>query len=442
MSLVAETPTDSESDAMTAPSTPPTPRPTPGPTPGRLAGAREVLAVPNVGSFLWWQGWGQAADAAVALGLTQVVLAVLEPDETPGALAAVLAISAIPLALGPIAGAIADRWDRRRTLVVANVVRTVGAGLAVVTAVTDIRIAGYLAAALLLATARVVYTIRAAALPVLVPSRLLVGADAGALLAGMIAGGIGGGIAIVFVDGAPDWVLAGAAGGYLASAIGFTRYRGDLGRGLEAGDGDEAHSFSPRAVWFDLRSRGVEAAGRALAFTASHRAIVGACFAAFVLAANEELDLEATGYAAAVAISTIGLFIGTVTAPLAVDRLGRSRLAIAAFAFAAVVAGTVAAANPIVIAGLGVSLLSFSFQNLRVAADAAVQLAVPERSVGRVFSIYDTLYNLAFVSGALLAIAFVGTAAQERERWVFAIGCGCYAIAAVVVRITERRRPW
>ena len=53
---------------------------------------------------------------------------------------------------------------------------------------------------------------------------------------------------------------------------------------------------------------------------------------------------------------------------------------------------------------IALGLTGFSFQLLKVLADAMVGGASPDAVRGRVFSLYDVLYNVAFVLAGLLMI--------------------------------------
>lgn len=398
---------------------------------------RHLLRRPQVAHFLAWLALGQIADVAVALGLTQALVAQLEPDGTPAALAGVLAVASLPFALGPLAGIAADHWDRRHLLVLANLVRGGASTLAVVAVIVEQRSLGYLSVAVLLGAARLVYTIRGSALPHLVARRELVVGESLVLVVGMAAGAVGGVGAGLAVRWSPEAVLVVSALLYLAAAAGFARARSDLGGGDGVrADGAGVAEMAQRV----LRSLSERSTRLAVSLTSTHRALLGTGFAAFVLVADARLDVDATGYAAAVALVAGGAVTGTVTAPWVLGRLGRSGLAVASLALAggalAAFAGT---PRTVAIGAVAIGVVSFAFQNLRVVADATVQSVVADEVLARVFSVYDALYNLAFLGGALIGIAvheLVSPAAA------FAATAGSYVLVALLHVAVARRRPW
>jgi MFS family permease len=137
-------------------------------------------------------------------GLASFVLFSPERQSTPGAVAASFAILLLPYSLlGPFVGVFIDRWSRRQTLVLANVVR---AALAIgVAAVLAASVSGWrlgLAALVIIAVNRFVLTALSAALPSTVPGHQLVTANAFAPTLGTFALVVGGGLAAVHYGGA------------------------------------------------------------------------------------------------------------------------------------------------------------------------------------------------------------------------------------------------
>ena len=153
---------------------------------------------PNFRRLLGTRLLGQAGDGALQTGLASFVLFSPERQSTPGAVAASFAILLLPYSLlGPFVGVFIDRWSRRQTLVLANVVR---AALAVgVAAVLAASVSGWrlgLAALVVIAVNRFVLTALSAALPSSVPGHQLVTANAFAPTLGTFALVVGGGLAL------------------------------------------------------------------------------------------------------------------------------------------------------------------------------------------------------------------------------------------------------
>src|ERR687893_1800519 len=93
--------------------------------PDRL-GVRRLLGTRGFGRLLSSRFAAQWGDGVFQAGLGGAVLFNPERQADPIAVAAGLAVLLLPYSLvGPFAGALLDRWDRRRVLLVANLVRAV-----------------------------------------------------------------------------------------------------------------------------------------------------------------------------------------------------------------------------------------------------------------------------------------------------------------------------
>ena len=140
-----------------------------------------------------------------------------EREADPLAVAAGLAVILLPYSLvGPFAGALLDRWDRRRVLLVANLLRAVLT--LVVAAIVFAGVAGaplYLAALAVAGVSRFVLAGLSASLPHVVARRHLVEANVVAATAGAGVAALGGATAI----GARALLGAGDAGSALTTAV-------------------------------------------------------------------------------------------------------------------------------------------------------------------------------------------------------------------------------
>ncbi|MGB7796532.1 MAG: MFS transporter, partial [Pseudonocardiaceae bacterium] len=121
--------------------------------------------------------WG---DGVFQAGLGGAVLFNPERQANPMAIAAGLAVLLLPYSLvGPFAGALLDRWDRRRILIMANLLR--GLPIVLVALAVGLGAAGpplYLGALVVTGLSRFVLAGLSAGLPHVVPARHLVQANA------------------------------------------------------------------------------------------------------------------------------------------------------------------------------------------------------------------------------------------------------------------------
>ena len=393
---------------------------------------RDVWAQPVARQFLLSQGAGQAADAVTALVLARVLLSDGSSGIEPALLLQTIAVAAVPYAVvGPISGVIADHWNRRRALVVANAARAAVTTVAMVAVQLGDRTLGLVAAASLLSLARLVYTLRAASLSRAVPTRLLVAADSAALLVGAVAGGIGAALGSAGALHRPSLLLGVAALAQVAAAGGFLLLPCDLG----------GHSMK-RSVPLGVVARRVvclltsSPTRFAIAVTSGHRALLGALFATFVILVSNDYGFGASGYVAAIVVTGTGSFVGTLTAPSWIGRFGLRGTVFVAFVVPAVVLPVGAAVGTRLVVAGSLTLAFFLFQNLRVLADAIVQSNIADDARARVFSIYDAAYNLTYFGGAAAAIALD---TSEHGRPAIAVVGGCYAVT--VVALVASRRP-
>lgn len=388
----------------------------------------------DVRQFLVSQGLGQAADAVTALVLATALLSPGEQGVDPDALLHTVLVAAIPYAtVGPLSGVIADRYSRRRLLGSVNVARAACTVIAAIAVATGDQRLGLFAAAALISCARLVYTLRAASMPRLVTSGDLVEMDVRALFVGMMAGTCGAAIGALGSAAAPTTVLGIAACTQLLSAVGFGTLRIDLG-----GRSDRQHHS-----WRETFGRVVALvasppARRAIVLTSSSRALLGATFASAVLAAANEFEFAERGYLVVVAVTGVGSFLGTLTAPSVAERSGMRLLAFGAFAMPAAALFTAVALHAPIIWAVAVASSFWAFQNLRVTTDAIVQGAIADGARARVFSVYDAAYNLSYFGGAAAALVF-GLA--DRSRPTFAAIGLCFAVAAALIAVSDTALP-
>lgn len=361
------------------------------------------------------QAAGQAADGFLQIAFAQVVLFEVGQGATPWEITKLLVVSLVPYSLvGPFAGVLIDRFDRRRVLVVVSLVRIALAIASIGVVALGSQPLAYATLLVLLSTSRFVLAAKGAGLPVTVGERDLVGANAVSSIGGMVAAFLGAVIGATFVAVAPEAGLVVAAAGYGLAAAAFARL-GAVGGGATG----ERLSTGLRRVagelYDGLRFSAVTAGvRRPLLAVAANRLLLGVGFVVLVLVADERYRLEAPGYGLALAVTGAGAFAGTWLAPRLAARYHRHPLLPIAFlpGAAAAALGGFAPNLPMLVTGVGIAALAF--QVVKLLVDALVQEASPDRVRGRVFSVYDMVYNVAFV-GAALALVPVWEPGRERS---------------------------
>ncbi|MBV8931695.1 MAG: MFS transporter [Kutzneria sp.] len=364
----------------------------------------------------------QWADGVFQAGLAGAVLFNPERHANPLAIAAGFAIILVPYSVvGPFAGALLDRWDRRRLVVIANLVRV---ALVLVAAAADgIGLSNgliYAAALLVMGVSRFIGSGLSAALPHVVEPGNLVSGNSIVATFGAATAAFGGACAfglraVLGADnhGSALVTSAAALGVLLSCLIAVTFTAGQLGP-----DEVTEPAATVVAVARGLLD-GARAALRAPSVTAgfvalaAHRVAYGASLLVVVLLMKYGLRpvgaarAGAGGLIEAVAAGAAGLLVAGVLTPRLVRRFGRP----------AVVCGGLLAGFGALL-GLGLPMLPATIllatfvvtgggQVVKLSVDAAIQRDVGDDARGRVFSVSDTLFNVMQVVGAGAAALLV-----------------------------------
>ncbi len=414
---------------------------------------REVVRSPGFRQLMAVRLSGQLSDGLFQASLFSAVFFNPERATSAGQAAAAFATLLLPYSLvGPFAGVFLDRWRRQRILVTANVLRavavTVFASLLALREPTDPLVVGL--ALLVVSANRFILSGLSAALPHVVPTRRLVTANSVSTTLGAGAAAIGGASALGFraVFGEDDLgaarvaVVAGVV--YLASGLLARR----LGRDALGPDHTTPLSSLSTALRGVLRGvlegaahvRQHGQAGRALAAIAAHRFFYGLSFVATLLLYTEQgaIGRGFSGLGEVIVVSVLGGLLAAVVTPRVTRRIGTQRWITVVFAAAAVV--EVAFGLPYTHAAFLVAafFLGFAAQASKICVDTLVQEATEDDYRGRVFSFYDTLFNLSFVSAAL-ASAFL-LPPNGKSYLVIAIVAGGYALTSLAYGVQSTRR--
>lgn len=414
---------------------------------------------PGVGKLTTIRFAGQFGDGLFQAALSGAILFNPERATNPAEIAAGFAVLLVPYSLvGPFAGALLDRWNRRSVLLWANIVRIV---LIVATAV--LLCAGVDATPLLLLAlatvglSRFVLAGASASLPHVVRQSWLVPMNSvlATVGSGFAAAGAGLAVAVIGVVGAGDLgsgIAVGlAATGSVVGAVAAARFRPrSLGPGLERRTDNAVKDVATglksgaQSVW---RSPGVTAA---MIGIGAHRIVFGINTLIMVLILREtttsSLPGGLAGFGIAVGATAAGMFLAAVITPFVVPRLGRTRtIAVALVLAIAAQLGAVSGLtqNSLLI---GAFVLGIAGQTVKLSGDAAMQIEIDDAHRGRVFALQDTVFNIAFV-GALAAAAFaVGPTTDPSEdpaaHILVFVGTGLYALGLVAVAANTRRaRP-
>jgi MFS family permease len=141
-------------------------------------------------------------------------------------------------------------------------------------------------------------------------------------------------------------------------------------------------------------------------------------------------DAAMAGLGAVFAAAGLGYFVAAMITPEVTPRIGKSgwiiisMLAASVFGFALAVPYE---PPPLVLAAF---LLGLSAQAVKICVDTIVQESIDDEFRGRVFSIYDMLFNVAFVSAAAVASLTMPESGKSYAI-LSAVSLG-YAVAAML----------
>ncbi|MER6618597.1 MFS transporter [Streptomyces xantholiticus] len=377
---------------------------------------RVLLRLPDFRRLLTVRLLSQSADGVYQVALATYVVFSPEKQTSPAAIASAMAVLLLPYSfVGPFAGVLLDRWQRRQVFFYGNLLRALLAGctaLLILVSVPDWLF--YASALSVTAVNRFVLAGLSAALPRVVDSDRLVMANSVSPTAGTLAATAGGGLAflvrLVASDSGAAVVLLGAVL-YLCSALASLR----MGRELLGPDPDmlqprlgAALASTARGLLDGLRHLGRRLdAARALAAMTLLRFCYGALTVMVLMLCRYSWSTdESDGLALlglALAFSGAGFFAAAVVSPWAIGRLGRYGWMVACAAASAVLLPALAlpfAPEPMLAAAFVLGLIT---QGSKIATDTVVQTTVDDAFRGRVFSLYDVLFNVAFVGAAAIA---------------------------------------
>lgn len=368
----------------------------------------------------------QSSDGLLQIALASFVL--FSPQRQPDAasIATVLAITLLPFSIiGPFVGVVLDRFSRRQILVIADLSRAVVAlGLAALVA-TGLRTGGveaifyglvlvamsinrFLLAALSAALPHTIdageYMVANSVVPTVGPAGALLGA------------GIGLGTRLLLGTVMPDYsanailfVLA-AAGFVLSSCLALRIPRHQLGPDdVEPGHAREVVAGLVAAL---VHLKEHRAAGLGLITIGAHRILYGVVTVAMILVYRNyfhpvaEVDAAIADLGLLLGVTGVGFVFAAVVTPPATARLGVRNWVIVCLAVSAVfqvIPGAIFQRVPLVIAGFLLGLLA---QSIKICVDTLVQAYVSDEFKGRVFVLYDMVFNVALVVAAVIG-AFI-----------------------------------
>ena len=399
----------------------------------------------------------QLTDGVFQVALASYVIFSPEQQPSPGAIAAALAVVLLPFSLlGPFVGVFLDRWSRRQVLAWSNFVRV---GLvAVLAAGVAVDLRGPVLFGLILVCLSVNRFLLAglsAALPHVVVPDDLVTANAVTPTAGTVSFLVGLGLGTLaragwasVLDGALDpdvGVLLTAALMYgVAGALALRFRRDDLGPDFDPARPAVREAARHVAAGLvdglrHLRERRPAAYG--LATIGAHRFFYGISTVSLILLyrnyfhAVDDTDAALNDLSVAVLVSGLGFLAAAFLTPPATERWGQRAWILGLLVGAAltqVFPGALFTQPALLVAAFFLGLAS---QGIKICVDTLVQTHIDDAYRGRVFSLYDVIFNVAFVAAAAVA-AVVLPPSGKSYAVLAAVAIGYLATAVFYAHVT------
>jgi MFS family permease len=398
----------------------------------------------------------QSSDGVLQIALASYVL--FSPERQPDAasIAAVLAITLLPFSiLGPFVGVVLDRVARRQVLVVVDLCRAgLAVGLAVLVA-TGLRTGGvetifyggvlvamslnrFLLAALSASLPHTIkpeeYMVANSVVPTVGPAGVLIGAGLGTALRLVL------GRMMADYSANAILFLVAAAGYVLSASLALRIPRRQLGP-------DEIEPSRPRVIVAGLvealaHLRERRPAGIGLLTIGGHRVIYGIVTVATILVYRnyfhtlEQVEAAIADLGLLVILTGAGFVFAAVVTPPASAWLGVRRWMVICLVGSAVFQifpGTLYAKVPL---GIAAFLLGLTAQSIKICVDTLVQAHVADEVKGRVFVLYDMVFNVALVLAAVIGALILPVDGRSVPILVvLAIG---YLMIAGVFALTSR----
>lgn len=361
---------------------------------------------------------GQFGDGVFQASLAGAVLFSPERQAHAADVAAGFAVVLIPYSLvGPFAGVLIDRWSRQHVLVASNLLRAVVVLAVAAEILVGLRGLPFYATALVaVSLSRFFLSALSAALPHVVSADDLVTANALSTTSGAIATTLGGasaiGVRALIGSSNRDYAVIALAAAviYVVTALPARAFGADelgpddvertnretlrdVARGLQDG---ARHIYEIKPAFYSLVAIGV------------HRLCYGVSTVCMLLLYRNYFHDEGffraglAGLGQVVGAVAIGGGIAAFVTPGAARHLGYVRwpaLLLIGSAVVEIALGLPYRMPPLLLAAL---LLGFVSQAIKICVDTLVQQEVEDIFRGRVFALYDTLFNVTLVAAAVL----------------------------------------
>lgn len=412
--------------------------------PGLIEQLRQCARYPKYRKLLAIRLVSQTGDGVFQVGLATLFFFNPENATTAAGVAAAFAVLLLPFTVvGPFAGTLLDRWRRRQVLFGANLARTALAlVLAALIFVAPTHWLVYVLALVTLGVNRFLLSGLSAGQPHTLPKHLLVMANAMTPTLGSVAAALGSGVglalSLISAEAIRDTVALVLAGVVFAMAAVAALRLGPDELGPESRPDTtlgEDLAGVVRRMWDGvsyLTRRGTPMYG--LTVMATHRFLYGVNFIALLLISRNLLsdphDAAAglATFALVAGVSMAGNGLAIVATPTVHQWISPASWIMVCLGISAVSQTLLALTYQMPLLFVSAILLGLGVQGAKIAVDTIVQADTADVFRGRAFSLYDMMYNAAFVGAAGLAAVALPDTGWEPS--VFAVLTVVYVLLA------------
>jgi MFS family permease len=412
-----------------------------------------VRSLPEFWRLLELRTASQFGDGLFQAGLAGGLL--FNPDRAAGAweLVGAFAVLYLPYSvLGPFAGALLDRWDRRVVLIAANAARVIlvlGIAALLASGAGDLPI--LFGALVANGFTRFVSSGLSAALPDVVPREQVVTMNSVATATGGAAVFLGAGFMLASraLLGADDkasaaiiFIVVLPVSLALLLSVRFPHHVLGPHESVRAIHGSVAYAVATGWLHGARTVLAVRAVAATLGGLSAHRMVLGInTMLVFVMVRHGDAQ-SVVGFGTAALFfffGGIGAFLANVFTPGAVGRWGRYRTANGALLLAAVIQlGGIGLQMPMML--LCGFLLGSAGQVVKLCADTAMQIDVDDALRGHVFAVQDALFWISFIVALTAAAAVIP--ADGYSPGLVVAGSAVYLVGLVLhASVARRARP-
>jgi len=399
---------------------------------GQNQSARTVLANPNFRRLWLGQAISQVGDALTSLAVLILINRLTGSSASLGVM--MVAIALPQLLFGLLSGVYVDRWDRKRTMIVSDVVRgLLVLGFLLVRRPEDVWMF-YLLGFLQVAVGTFFTPAKSALLPTILEGEALLAANALSQTTQVVAGVIGAGLAGVLVgaagSGGPAFVLDAAS--FFISALFIRRVTAPHTAGLASGGWKQTLAQLGDGLGFLFSRRLLVGVMVTFAVTMLGLGAVNVLFVPFLV---DDLQVRTEALGLVDGGQVLGMVLGSALVATLAKRLQAVPIIVGGVIGVGVFVGLIGAAPALVWVLAGLFFVGLCLTPVQASASTLYQVLIPAEKRGRAGAAMSTVITMASLI-SMASAGLLGDALGVRQVFFLAGGITIFAglLALVLMR--------